>query len=108
MDDALFQNQLIAGDLSVSGNTQYLQWIENVKNRYRQSQIKAHLQVNAAVLEFNWNLGHDISEILRTRNSRNHKVSRRIICIGWPGFTDSIRNRKKLWHKSCNDCNHLK
>lgn len=67
MDDVLFQNQLIAGDLSVSGNTQYLQWIENVKNRYRQSQIKAHLQVNAAVLEFNWNLGHDISEILRTR-----------------------------------------
>ena len=67
MDDALFQNQFIAGDLSVSGNTQYLQWIENVKNRYRQSQIKAHLQVNAAVLEFNWNLGHDISEILRTR-----------------------------------------
>ena len=44
-----------------------LTWIESVKSRYRQSQIKAHLQVNAAVLEFNWYLGHDISEIMRTR-----------------------------------------
>lgn len=63
----MFPNQFIAGDASVSGNPQYLQWIESVKGRYRQSQIKAHLQVNAAVLEFNWNLGHDISEIMRTR-----------------------------------------
>ena len=67
MDEVSFPNQFIKGNPAVSGNTQYLQWIESVKNRYRQSQIKAHLQVNAAVLEFNWNLGHDITEILRTR-----------------------------------------
>ena len=60
-------NQFIKDETTVSGNTQYLQWIEAVKSRYRQSQIKAHLQVNAAVLEFNWALGHDISEIMRTR-----------------------------------------
>ena len=62
-----FGNQFISGDASVSSNPQYLQWIEGVKSCYRQSQIKAHLQVNAAVLEFNWNLGHDINEILRKR-----------------------------------------
>lgn len=67
MNEELLPNQFITGDTAVSGNSQYVQWIESVKNRYRQSQIKAHLQVNAAVLEFNWNLGHDISEILRTR-----------------------------------------
>lgn len=67
MDEELLPNQFISGDASVSGNPQYLQWIESVKRRYRQSQIKAHLQVNAAVLEFNWNLGYDINEILRTR-----------------------------------------
>lgn len=60
-------NQFITGNPSVSSNPQYLQWIEGVKSRYRQSQIKAHLQVNAAVLEFNWYLGYDISEIMRTR-----------------------------------------
>lgn len=67
MDEVILPNQFISGDAAVSGNPQYLQWIESVKSRYRQSQIKAHLQVNAAVLEFNWNLGHDISEIMRTR-----------------------------------------
>ena len=67
MDEDILSNQFISGDASVSANREYLEWIESVKNSYRQSQIKAHLQVNAAVLEFNWNLGHDISEIMRTR-----------------------------------------
>ena len=67
MNEDMFPNQIISGDASVSGNQQYLQWIERVKANYRQSQIKAHLQVNAAVLEFNWNLGHDISEILQAK-----------------------------------------
>jgi len=67
MSEKPVPNQFITGDAAVSGNPQYLQWIESVKGRYRQSQIKAHLQVNAAVLEFNWYLGHDISEIMRTR-----------------------------------------
>ena len=67
MDKEMLPNQFITGDASVNGNPQYLQWIESVKSRYRQSQIKAHLQVNAAVLEFNWYLGRDISEIMRTR-----------------------------------------
>ena len=67
MNEDMLPNQFINGDAAVSGNPQYLQWIESVKSRYRQSQVKAHLQVNAAVLEFNWYLGHDISEIMRTR-----------------------------------------
>lgn len=67
MDEELLPNQFITGAPEVSGNPQYVQWIESVKSRYRQSQIKAHLQVNTAMLEFNWNLGHDISEILRTQ-----------------------------------------
>lgn len=67
MDEELTRNQFIAGEPTASGDVQYLRWIEDVKSCYRQSQIKAHLQVNAAVLEFNWYLGHDISEIMRTR-----------------------------------------
>ena len=51
MNKDMFPNQIISGDASVSGNQQYLQWIESVKANYRQSQIKAHLQVNAAVLD---------------------------------------------------------
>lgn len=79
MDGDMFSSQFITGDTSVSDNQQYLQWIESVKSRYRQSQIKAHLQVNAAVLEFNWNLGHDISEILRTRTWGNGVLNQ--VCL---------------------------
>ena len=56
MDEKLMPNEFITGDAKVSANPQYLQWIESVKGRYRQSQIKAHLQVNAAVLELTFGL----------------------------------------------------
>ena len=60
-------NQFVTGDPQVSSNVQYRQWIENVKSRYRQSQIKAHLHVNISMIEFYWGLGHDISAIQRTK-----------------------------------------
>ena len=40
----------------------YLQWIQDLCNRYRQSQIKASLQVNKGILSFYWELGKDIEE----------------------------------------------
>ena len=38
----------------------YLQWIEELCKRYRQSQIKAAVKVNAEMLKFYWSLGRDI------------------------------------------------
>jgi predicted nuclease of restriction endonuclease-like (RecB) superfamily len=40
----------------------YRQWLINIKQRIRQSQLKAATAVNAALLEFYWNLGADIVE----------------------------------------------
>ena len=40
----------------------YRAWIAELKKRYRSTQIKAAISVNAALLEFYWGLGHDISE----------------------------------------------
>lgn len=40
----------------------YLLWIQDLCNRYRQSQIKASLQVNKGILSFYWELGKDIEE----------------------------------------------
>ena len=45
----MLPNQFVTGDAKTSANPQYQQWIESVKGRYRQSQIKAHLQVKAAI-----------------------------------------------------------
>ena len=39
----------------------YLEWIADLKRRYRRMQIKAAVAVNSAMLEFYWSLGKDIS-----------------------------------------------
>ena len=39
----------------------YLEWIADLKRRYRRTQIKAVVAVNSAMLEFYWSLGKDIS-----------------------------------------------
>jgi len=39
----------------------YLEWIADLKRRYRRTQIKAAVAVNSAMLEFYWTIGRDIS-----------------------------------------------
>ena len=39
----------------------YLDWISELSQRYRQSQIKAAVSVNSAMLRFYWSVGQDIS-----------------------------------------------
>lgn len=38
----------------------YLEWLSEVKSRFRKSQIKAAVRVNSTMLEFYWSLGRDI------------------------------------------------
>ena len=38
----------------------YVDWISEVKHRYRSSQVKAAVKVNAEKLLFNWHLGRDL------------------------------------------------
>lgn len=39
---------------------EYIDWLKELKARYRQSQTKAAVKVNTAMLEFYWGLGRDI------------------------------------------------
>lgn len=41
----------------------YVQWMANIKQRFRQSQLKAAIRVNIAMLEFYWSMGRDIVEL---------------------------------------------
>jgi len=41
----------------------YVQWIADIKQRFRQSQIMAAVRVNTAMLEFYWSMGRDIVEL---------------------------------------------
>lgn len=41
----------------------YVQWVEDLSARYRQSQIRASVKVNRELLKYYWELGRDIEEM---------------------------------------------
>lgn len=41
-------------------DTEYSEWMVEIKERYRKTQIKAAVRVNAEQLLFNWLLGKDL------------------------------------------------
>ena len=45
---------------SMLADSDYVQWLSELKQRYRQSQAKAAVHVNHGMLEFYWSLGRDI------------------------------------------------
>ena len=45
----------------VNIDQEYVQWLSEIKNRYRNAQIKASVRVNAEQLRFNWELGRDLA-----------------------------------------------
>ena len=45
---------------SMLADSDYVQWLSELKQRYRQSQAKAAVHVNHGMLEFYWLLGRDI------------------------------------------------
>ena len=51
---------VISANKTVS--SEYVACFEELKSRYRSSQLKAGLSVNRELLQFNWNLGKDIVE----------------------------------------------
>ena len=46
----------------ISVDEAYIQWIGDIKNRYKNAQIKAALKINSEQLFFNWQLGRDLVE----------------------------------------------
>lgn len=47
----------------MTAENSYVQWIADIKQRFRQSQIKAAVRVNTTMLEFYWSMGRDIVEL---------------------------------------------
>ncbi len=41
-------------------DARYVEWLADVKTRFRQSQIKASVRVNTSMLEFYWSIGRDL------------------------------------------------
>ena len=41
---------------------EYIEWLKNIKSRFKMTQIKASIKVNDEMLRFYWSLGKDIVE----------------------------------------------
>jgi len=57
-------------------NADYLEWLKTLKNKVRQSQLKAAVAVNTALLEFYWELGADIVEKQKKSKWGNSLIKR--------------------------------
>ncbi len=49
-------------------NREYVEWLSDVKARFRHSQIKASIRVNTSMLDFYWSVGRDLV-VLRAEES---------------------------------------
>ena len=47
----------------VKNDSEYANWISELKNRYLNSQVKAAIRVNCEMLQYYWSLGRDIVEM---------------------------------------------
>ena len=66
---AMKPQALVASAVAVQG---YRKWIAELKTRYRATQIKAAISVNAAMLEFYWDLGRDIAAMYPGKRRNAH------------------------------------
>ena len=53
---------------SSTPDSSYFSWLKDVKDKLHRSQIKASLHINQAMLEFYWELGHDISTLQKSHS----------------------------------------
>ena len=53
---------MVVGSHDIILDKEYVQWLHDIKERFRNSQIKAAVKVNSEQLLFNWQLGRDLVE----------------------------------------------
>jgi len=82
---------------------EYCVWLQNIKTRVRQAQLKAAVRVNSSLLEFYWNLGADIVEKQKTTKwgSGFLKQLSRDLMLEFPdvkGFSRRNLELVRKWH----------
>ena len=88
---------------NMSSDKGYLQWISDIKQRFRQSQIKAAVRVNTAMLEFYWSVGRDLVALRAEERWGAGVVKRFALDMrqAFPndkGFSDSNVKYMKQWY----------
>lgn len=81
----------------------YVQWMADIKQRFRQSQVKAAVRVNTAMLEFYWSVGRDL-EALRAEERwgagvvKQFALDMRQAFPDETGFSDTNVKYMKRWY----------
>ena len=60
MENKDMEQPCVVSSHDIHIDTEYADWIAEVKHRYRSAQVKAAVRVNAEKLLFNWQLGRDL------------------------------------------------
>ena len=53
-------NPFVVSSHEVAKDSEYRRWLFEVKNRYKNAQIKSSVKINSEQLLFNWQLGRDL------------------------------------------------
>ena len=59
-DNEISEQPRIVKSHDIRIDTDYAEWLADLKHRYRSAQVKASVRVNAEKLLFNWELGRDL------------------------------------------------
>ncbi len=62
MADKVNEKPRVVNSHDITIDKEYIQWIHDIKQRYRNTQIKASVKINSEQLLFNWQLGRDLVE----------------------------------------------
>lgn len=84
-------------------DTKYVAWLTDVKTRLRQSQIKASIRVNTAMLEFYWSIGRDLVALRAEERwgagvVKQFALDMRQAFPDVTGFSDSNVKYMKRWY----------
>ena len=88
---------------NMSSDEGYLQWISDIKQRFRQSQIKAAVRVNTTMLEFYWSVGRDLVALRAEERwgagvVKQFALDMRQAFPNDKGFSDSNVKYMKQWY----------
>ncbi|MBQ0015678.1 MAG: hypothetical protein KBT04_01680 [Bacteroidales bacterium] len=93
----------------MTADKEYVEWLADVKARFRQSQITASVRVNTTMLEFYWSIGKDLVT-LRAEERWGAGVVKHFALDMQQSFPDitgfSLTNVKymKRWYLFYNEC----
>ncbi len=84
-------------------DTKYVEWLSDVKTRFRQSQIRASVRVNTSMLEFYWSVGRDLvalhaEELWGSGVVKQFALDLRQAFPDIKGFSDSNIKYMKRWY----------